>query len=380
MNELFLYNPENDIALACDTGSRFTPPRQAALLARWGAPLIWWMGDSGDYVLTAPFSSSEEENRFRQWLEGVEKLRGSGGPQFINNCKEARICCAVPWGWSRYAIRCLYDAGVPQEAVSHMENNMDTLRLLSHRRSAGILNKALTHSLSPKWGCLIVSEPADEFFSTAEAKEHIDVNGTSVYIKSPWSSSGRGVVCCNNIPADKILGRCDAVIRKQGSVIIERGRDKILDFAMLFRADADGRVRYYGMSRFFNERGTGYTGNLIRTNDHICSELACYLPEPLIEDVQDCLCTELSLLLAGHYTGYLGVDMMVILNGGEYALVPCVELNLRMTMGIVAHRLCSLTGREGIMRVFPGKKTTATPGALPLVPENPYFNIDFLPS
>ena len=74
----------------------------------------------------------------------------------------------------------------------------------------------------------------------------------------------------------------------------------------------------------------------------------------------------------------MGVDMMVVRRGDGFALVPCVELNLRMTMGVVAHRIHALTGMEGTMRVCPGKKATATRGALPLVPENPYFNIEFV--
>ena len=79
------------------------------------------------------------------------------------------------------------------------------------------------------------------------------------------------------------------MIRKQGSVLVERAHDKILDFAMLFKADNGGVVRSYGLSRFFNERGTGYTGNLILSDSRIAAELSGYVPAKLLEDVSGSL-------------------------------------------------------------------------------------------
>ena len=378
MNELFLYNPENDIALACNSRNRFTPPRQAALLARYGAPLMWWMGEDADYVLVPQPSCRGEENAMTQWLGCVEKLRGDAGPRLVTTCAEADITQASPWGWSRHTVCCLRDAGVPDAAMSHIEANIDAVRDLSHRRSAGIINAALSAALSSEWGDSLVAEPAAEFFSVDTVKEYIGANGLSLYLKSPWSSSGRGVVCGSDMTADQFAGRCEAVIRKQGSVLVERAHDKILDFAMLFKVGNGGAVRPYGLSRFFNERGTGYTGNLILSDSRIAAELSGYVPAKLLEDVSGSICRALTSLLDSRYCGYMGVDMMVVRRGDGFALVPCVELNLRMTMGVVAHSIHALTGMEGTMRVCPGKKPTATRGALPLVPENPYFNIEFV--
>ena len=40
------------------------------------------------------------------------------------------------------------------------------------------------------------------------------------------------------------------------------------------------------------------------------------------------------------YTGFLGVDMMIYRDGvGQYKIQPCVEINLRYNMGIVALQL-----------------------------------------
>jgi len=50
MNRVFLFNPENDIALAAGR-QNFTPPKAALQMALSGATLPWWLGDSDDYLL-----------------------------------------------------------------------------------------------------------------------------------------------------------------------------------------------------------------------------------------------------------------------------------------------------------------------------------------
>ena len=44
-------------------------------------------------------------------------------------------------------------------------------------------------------------------------------------------------------------------------------------------------------------------------------------------------------ILVGNYQGYLGVDMMVVRCGEEYFVHPCIEVNLRMNMGVVSRLL-----------------------------------------
>jgi len=45
---------------------------------------------------------------------------------------------------------------------------------------------------------------------------------------------------------------------------------------------------------------------------------------------------ELDVLVAGSYEGYLGVDMMICKDADGYKVHPCVEVNLRMNMGVVS--------------------------------------------
>ena len=68
------------------------------------------------------------------------------------------------------------------------------------------------------------------------------------------------------------------------------------------------------------------------------------------------------------YSGPFGVDMMIASKNGELELVPCIELNLRRTMGHVALELAKIANPQSLMRVefdgnryhlrvMPGKQT-----------------------
>ena len=63
----------------------------------------------------------------------------------------------------------------------------------------------------------------------------------------------------------------------------------------------------------------------------------------MLRTVRETVCDRLGAIYAGHYQGPFGIDMMVV-KGEETdrnLLHPCVEINLRRTMGMVAHYLTS---------------------------------------
>ena len=65
---------------------------------------------------------------------------------------------------------------------------------------------------------------------------------------------------------------------------------------------------------------------------------ARYLPLEKLERIREALRTELASVYGYTYTGYLGVDMMICRQDKEnkYLVHPCVEINMRMNMGVVA--------------------------------------------
>lgn len=373
MRRAFLFCPENDIALGRDC-RRFTPPRQAALLARYGAPLMWWLGDESDYVVVPEPADEGYARMLMQW-ECEMSARFGAGPRIVTSLADAEVDLLCPWGWSGYAGQLFCDAGADAAVLQRSMPRIGTVRELSHRRSATLVNEALARDVD--WASFGQSAPvgAVEATDIGVVKELI-AGGRAFYAKSPWSSSGRGVVCSEGVADVRMLERCGAVIRDQGSVMIEPAYDKVIDFAMLFECHCGGEVRFHGYSRFYNSRATAYSGNMLASDAEIAACLHDFIDADLLEHVSSALESILTKLLDGEWRGFLGVDMLVARSSaGSFFLVPCVELNLRMTMGVVAHAVWNRCRLRGVMDIEPGGNGLLLPGEVALVPANPYFVI-----
>lgn len=379
MATAYWFCPENDIALGRDTAS-FTPPRQAAMLGRYGALLPWWSGTPDDVVLVPSDLSELERYALEQWQTAVTQAFGEG-PRFVTNLNGIdRITRLQPWGISRYSAHRLERAGAPAHLTDAMNAKADECRRLSHRRSSIRICRLLTEAIKPDKLTISVPHAPVEAFSIDEASKTIAEFG-EVYVKSPWSSSGRGVLHGHADAPGQLLRRCENAIATQGSVMIERAHKNLLDFAMLFRA-SEGKVTPEGLSLFFNVRDGAYGGNMLASDAGIAAHIRRLLPDFEPELLGGLMCRVLETLIGDSYTGPLGIDMMVAEENGNTYLVPCVELNLRATMGFVARDVYRKTaGRYNLMQIIPGGVLNgATHNALKgeladLVPPNPYFRI-----
>ena len=141
----YWFCPENDIALASGR-EVFTPPRQAALLGRYGAPLLWWMGTPNDIVLIPSDLTPEEADSLGQW-EMHMKARFGAGPRLLSCLQGENIDSLRPWGWSGYTARCLRRAGAPSHLLDEIRPGLDRLRQLSHRKSSVEITRRLDESL-----------------------------------------------------------------------------------------------------------------------------------------------------------------------------------------------------------------------------------------
>ena len=127
------------------------------------------------------------------------------------------------------------------------------------------------------------------------------------------------------------------VIAKQGSVLVEPYYNKVKDFGMEVVSDGCGNVDYVGLSLFQTLNGA-YTGNVLASEEEKKEMINHYIPECLLGTVQEKICACMGPLLKDRYAGAFGIDMMVVRrdDGDGFLLHPCVEINLRRTMGHVA--------------------------------------------
>ena len=373
MRRVFLFNPENDIALGSGM-PRLTPPRQAALLHRAGSMLPFWLGAGEDSVVVGNADLRAAE----VWREELRARYGVEGPCPVADLRTIGEARLSPWGWSLDAVSQFERLGIDRARMASVEETVGIRRGLSHRRSS----LEFLRLWRQRGNYLPYAMPL-EAKSVTEVEELVREWG-GAFVKSPWSSSGRGVFPVSLSTLAVSLPRVEGVIRRQGSVIVEPELPRLQDFAMLFDY-AGGEARFGGYSLFFNSTATNYGGNYVGSDDMIVARLAQWLPRRDVEQARSEAQAILRLVLGNGYEGPLGVDMMVCGDcGGDCWIAPCVEINLRYTMGFVARGVWSKFGKEGVMSVSPcgaGLAGTTEKGEEPvwLAPRNDRFDFLFRP-
>jgi hypothetical protein len=76
--------------------------------------------------------------------------------------------------------------------------------------------------------------------------------------------------------------------------------------------------------------------NRLLPDEQIVQTLAGYVASETLQAVRLLLQDVLQKMIGTDYAGYLGVDMMICREGENFLVHPCVEINLRMNMGVVA--------------------------------------------
>ena len=333
MPRIHLFNPENDLALAFG-GSNYTPPANALALHNAGAALPLFYGESGDMVIGSEIDKSWVAEMVDRFDLGVSLFDGYYPLE----------CEASPWGWSLDARRQLEQAGVNQNALISPEQ-IECLRQLSHRRLTVDVMAQLAQVLPFE----IPAQPIGATTGQQVLDYHKEHGGC--YVKLPWSSSGRGVFDASGLTDDALLSRVKGMINRQGSVMCEQRLDKVEDFAMLFYSDGV-QVKRVGYSAFYNEHGASYGGNIVANDEILGRRLGRIVGEDRLRLISEALQSILTSIIAPHYKGYFGVDMLAYTDGSQVLVAPCVEINLRMTMGVVAWRLAQTVLADGLTARF----------------------------
>ena len=120
--------------------------------------------------------------------------------------------------------------------------------------------------------------------------------------------------------------------------MIEPVLNRVQDFAMEFEM-TDSGIQFTGYSLFQSATSGAYIGNILMSDVDIEKKLSGFIGAALLNELKSKLEIKLSTYFP-KYRGYLGVDMMICKSADTtFQLQPCVEINMRMNMGIVAHRL-----------------------------------------
>ena len=336
MADVYLFNPEHDLALAHGTHN-YTAPPFARQLRHDLRLLPAWLAPDGAYVAVPDDAPIDED---RRWLQDHHL---DVTPIPISQVADFDSCCIHPWGWDAALRYQLLQAGVSPDNLP-TDEQLEWIRNLSHRRMTIAVHQALGKGFSPH-----PVELRDYDAVLEVAKSH-----PGCYLKMPWSGSGKGVYCVIDPQGDSHVHRwIDGALKRQGSLLCEVGLDRMQDFAIECEC-RDGSTQLTGYSVFDNDFhsqfGTGRVAPMAELHQFLLNQY------PGLDDVVEKVLNELDNIIAPHYNGPLGIDMMLYRDdNGRVALNPCVEINLRMTMGMVTAAMGALHGLRGNFSIISEK-------------------------
>lgn len=353
---LYLFNPEADLALANNT-EHYMPPAIIRQMALDLAILPAWYAEPGSAVLASSFYNDV-------FLRKIQKLLGLQvslvTPAELFGLHDYQI---VPWGWNLSLRNALLRKGFPEALVPSCED----LKLYREEASRTMLATRLS-SIFQEPFCIGTS---CNLYTLSDCRNYVEAACFSTHetmadravlpgcvLKAPWSGSGKGLNWCRNGFTPSIEGWCIRILREQGCVVASPIYDKVKDFAMEFYADGVGQVKFVGYSSFITNSSGAYVGNDLLSHAAFEYEWEHYLPVSCLWNIRSRLEQLLAIYAYKGYQGYLGVDMMVCRSSGGFLLHPAVEVNLRMNMGVVALML---------------QQSLLLPGC------NGHFSIDYFP-
>ncbi len=256
------------------------------------------------------------------------------------------------WGqeemWRRYAVeQCL---GLSLEL--HSKPVHPKLSILTHRRqSAHCLHYLHSHlgysvELIPHW-----YNGIDHFKSRCTEDFRSDTN---LLLKVPYSSSGRGLFWINDLTKHDEWERIERFTSQYNEFSVEPQIEIVQDLAMEFMVDANSGTSFVAYSLFETGQRGAYLGNRLADQSQLARELCQYVSIESLKSLQEQLCFYFDQFYTPYYKGYIGVDMALYRSVDGIRLHPCIEINPRCTMGLLAALLYHhylLEGAEGIFRV-----------------------------
>ena len=320
---MYLFNPDNDLALA-NFKSDFTSPASARKMRSDLAVLPVWYAPDGALVI----AEGNLNNQFLETLKSKLSINYSLLPfSQLRNNSHLKV---KPWGWNPSLLKHLIQLGVNEQLLPSL-TDIELIRTYSGRQKAVKLLAELKEINSIFCGESFFYTDIDELLKYVYAAKGDQV------LKMPYSGSGKGIVWIKGEITDKQINWCKRVIKTQGGVVIEPVLNRVQDFALEFEMTDTG-IQFIGYSLFQSAPSGAYMGNYLLSDAAIERKLSTFIELSLLKELRRTL--EIKLIdYFPNYRGCLGIDMMVCQTSDySYQLQPCVEINMRMNMGIVAHQ------------------------------------------
>ncbi len=330
MNKLFVFNPGHEEALKIPLQQTYTPSKEILKLRHDLSPLMLYFAKEGDYIWQ--WAKDSQEDRV---------LNHKG--ELVKDTKNLPKLEVSLWALEGHCLKEL------KKRAEKLSLSLSTPKIsksylkLSHRSSSVLMLKQLNERWQdcseqiPYW-----LYPQGEWESmqkelSALLKEKEEQGIKNLLIKRAYTSSGRGIsslsLPCDKKSQDQLLLQ----IRRCKGISLEEKLELIQDWAIEYHINTDGEVKFVALSKFKTNSFGAYQLNILADQSELYQELYELLGDDLSKLIEEQKAF-LKEHLAKSYEGYIGVDMFVYKSKeGRLRLNPCVEINLRSTMGLVAH-------------------------------------------
>lgn len=332
--KLHYYNPGHETVVLLNS-SNYTPPVNVQKMLRDLAFLPAWYADDGDFVFVEEklsprfFSILPKEIRPKITLLSREDIR-----------KKAHTLpkiAASPWGLSLQSIKLFTQLRNEYKLDIEIPVWKDEYIKLTSRQTAALCYKRIKELLPE-----IPLPPVPQFFFNLDDLESwLENQAGSYIIKTPYSSSGRGLLWLDtNKLTDKGRNWIKSALKKQNCISIEPALNRKNDFALEFYSDGKGSIIYKGISLFGTNKRGAYEGNRMESQQRLHSLLEGELTNDVFQKIKDTVTVALQETYSSYYNGYIGVDMLTYNNDNHsISIHPCIEINMRNTMGMIAIRI-----------------------------------------
>ncbi len=319
VTKFHIFNPEHDSALAMGSGI-YTPKPQIQQFGKDLSTLPLWYSDEEDKVILPEITDQEWLNFVANTIPNI-KDKITSLDKYRHSKESKRL---MPWGIDNTVCRLTNTTQISGEDVGDVIRR--TKQFSSREQTHDALNRLQDAGLYKGF----VSEKAE----TIEEIKNINAEFGKIVVKAPWSSSGRGVFFIDNID-DKEAKRIQKIIDSQGFVMVESFFEKEIDFAIEFE-NVNDNWQFAGYSIFSTDEHGAYKQNILASDDYLKNEICKYADATLLDSIIKFYCDYFQQRkdeLKGN--NVIGVDMMA----GNGRIHPCVEINVRHTMGIVARKI-----------------------------------------
>ena len=326
------FNPGHETAVL-NASKYYHPPAHITKMQTDLAFLPAWYASEGDFVF---METSLPEDFILSCKPLNFQIKTVTPGDFSENREMFQHSAVDVWGISPQSVHFFEKLNKQWNLSLAIPQWKEEFRFLGSRFASRKILAALLERIPE-----IEREILPRFFSGIEEIEQQTVQSHErLLVKSPYSSSGRGLIW---LPNEKLAQSekqiISGMLKKQRQVSIEKALDKYMDFSMHFEITKQGDIQFMGYSIFQTNSKGAYEKSLLAGQAYLKKQITDLIDADLLIRTRIVLSELIQEIYAPFYTGAIGIDMLIYQSGNSCYLHPCVEINMRKSMGYLAIRL-----------------------------------------